>query len=311
MKYNLNRKTIIVTGANSGIGKAAAIQLAQCGASVVMACRSAERGAQALEEVRKSANSDKVELLLVDMATQASVRQFAEAFKQRYNRLDVLIHNAANFDHTLEKSTLTADGVEVIFATNHVNIFLMTHLLFDMLKDSAPSRIITVASKGLSVYPFLDIEFDNLNGERKFSTQHAYYHSKQAQVMFTYDLAERLRGTGVTVNCVRVTNVAIPDERLTHLPSWVQKVYHVKRSMAITPERQAETYVYLAADPEVQEITGGYWNENNQQVRSNRKSYNRETWKKLWEMTERLARVPGGSFGLQANQPLPAQSEQK
>ena len=227
----------------------------------------------------------------VDMSDQASIRQFVEAFKLRHSHLDVLIHNAANFDHTLKKPTLTGDGVETIFATNHIGVFLMTRLLLDTLKASAPSRIITVASKGLITYPFLDIEFDNLNGERKFSTQHAYYHSKLAQVMFTYDLAERLKGTGVTVNCVRVTNVAIPDERLTHLPAWLRKIYHLKRSMSITPERQAETYVYLAADPAVQDISGSYWDENNQQVRSNQKTYNRETWKRLWDESERLAGI--------------------
>lgn len=245
MTYNLDQKTIIITGANSGIGKAAVIQLANCGATVIMACRSAERGAQALEDVQKGAHSLKVELMLVDLSSQASIRQFVEAFKMRHLHLDVLIHNAANFDHTLKKRTLTSEGVEMVFATNHIGVFLMTHLLLDTLKASAPSRIITVASKGLLTYPFLDIEFDNLNGERKFSTQHAYYHSKQAQVMFTYDLAERLQGTGVTVNCVRVTNVAIPDERLSHLPAWLRKIYHLKRSMSITPERQAETYVSL------------------------------------------------------------------
>jgi len=293
MTYDLTQKTIIVTGANSGIGKAAAIQLAQLGANVIMACRSTQRGAQALEDVRKASGSDKLELMQVDLASQASIRQFVTEFKQRHQRLDVLIHNAANFDHTLKKATLTADGVETIFATNHLGVFLMTHLLLDTLKASAPSRIITVASKGLAVYPFLDIEFDNLNGERKFNTQHAYYHSKQAQVMFTYDLAERLKGSGVTVNCVRVTNVAIPDDRLTHLPKWLLKIYHLKRGMSITPERQAETYVYLAADSAVQNISGGYWDENNQQVRSNAKSYNRETWKKLWEASSRMTGLSG------------------
>lgn len=289
MNYNLSGKTIIVTGANSGIGKAAAIQLAKLGATVVMACRSAERGTQALNEVCRAANSEKVELILVDMASQGSIRQFAEAFQAKYPRLDVLIHNAANFDHQLKKPVLTEDGIETIFATNHVGIFLMTHLLINVLKTSAPSRIITVASKGLTTYPFLDIEFDNLNGERKFSTQHAYYHAKLAQVMFTYDLAERLKGTGVTVNCVRVTNVAIPDDRITHLPKWVREIYKIKRSMSITPERQAETYVYLAADPAVENITGGYWDENNHQVGSNRNSYNRDTWKRLWEESLRMS----------------------
>lgn len=294
MKNNtLDDKTIIITGSNSGIGKAAAIQLAKLGATVIMACRSVERGAQAREEVCLQSGSHKVELMQVDMASQASIRKFAAEVKARFSRLDVLIHNAANFDQTLQKPVLTDDGVETIFATNHIGVFLMTDLFLDLLKASAPSRIITVASKGLVAYPFLDIEFDNLAGEKKFSAQHAYYHSKLAQVMYTYDLAERLRGTGVIVNCVRVTSVALPDERISHLPSWVQKIYKIKRSMAISPERQAETYVYLAADPAVANISGGYWDENNRQVRSNRNSYNRETWKRLWRESERLAGLSG------------------
>jgi NAD(P)-dependent dehydrogenase (short-subunit alcohol dehydrogenase family) len=288
MNYDLTGKTMIITGANSGIGKEAAIQLARCGANIILACRSVERGERALAEVKLAAQSEKVELMRVDLASQTSIRRFAEEFLSKYDRLDVLINNAANFDHTLKHATLTEDGVETIFATNHVGVFLLTNLLLDLLKASAPSRIINVASKGLITYPALDIEFDNLKGERKFSTQHAYYLSKQAQVMFTYTLAERLQGTGVTVNCVRVTNVAIPDERLSHLPGWLLKIYHLKRKMSITPERQAETYTFLAADPSAQAVTGGYWDENNQQVHSNKNSYNKETQRRLWQVSEKL-----------------------
>ncbi|PKO00881.1 MAG: short-chain dehydrogenase [Chloroflexi bacterium HGW-Chloroflexi-4] len=291
MNYNLENKTIIVTGANSGIGKAAAIQLAKLGATVVMACRSVERGQKALDDVKAKSKSWKVDLMQVDMSSQTSIRNFAAAFKAKYSKLDVLIHNAANFDHTLKTPELTEDRVEKVFATNHVGIVLLTHLLLDLLKQSAPSRIITVASKGLMMYPLLDIEFDNLNGERKFNMQHAYYHAKLAQVMYTYDLAERLKETGVTVNCVRVTNVALPDDRLTHLPVWMRKIYNLKRKMSITPERQAETYVYLAAAPELEKGTGGYWDENNKQVTSNKNSYNQATWQKLREVTEKMAGV--------------------
>lgn len=291
MNYNLENKTIIVTGANSGIGKAAVIQLASLGATVIMACRSMERGQKALEEVKEASKSGKIALIQVDMSSQASIKLFADTFKAKYNKLDVLIHNAANFDHNLKAPELTEDRLEKVFATNHVGIVLLTHILLDLLKQSAPSRIITVASKGLMMYPFLDIEFDNLNGERKFSTEHAYYHSKLSQVMFTYDLAEQLKNTGVTVNCVRVTNVAIPDERLTHLPAWQRSLYKLKRKMSITPERQAETYVYLAAAPEVEKISGGYWDENNKQVNSSKNSYNKATWHKLREVTEKMAGI--------------------
>ncbi len=295
MAYSLKDKTILITGANAGIGKAAAIQMAGLGATIVMACRPSERATRALEEIQTTSKSDKVALLLVDLSSQASIHRFAAEYKQRFQRLDVLIHNAANFDQTHKQPLLTADNVETIFATNHVGVFLMTHLLLDRLKASAPSRIITVASKGLLVYPNLDIEFDNLNGERKYSVQHAYYHSKLAQIMFTYDLAQRLEGTGVTVNCVRVGNVAIPDERLAHLPAFLRKIYALKRKMALTPDQQAKTYTFLAADPAVQAITGAYWDENNRQVRSNKNSYNQQTWQRLWKESERLAGIEAGT----------------
>lgn len=287
-KFDLTGKTVVITGANAGIGKAAAVQLAEAGAHVVMACRSLERGAAALDEVKARSGSESVELLQVDMSSQVSIQEFVKVFLHRHERLDVLIHNAANFDLTLKAPLLTAEGVETIFATNHVGVFLLTTLLLDMLKDSAPSRVITVASKGLVVYTNLDIEFDNLNGERDFNPQHAYYHSKLAQVMYTYDLAERLAGTGVTVNCVRVGNVALADDRLGNIPGFLKKLYALKKKMALSPERMARTYLYLAADPALREVTGGYWDENNRQVRSSLNSYRRETWERLWEATEEL-----------------------
>ena len=291
MNYDLTNKTMIVTGANSGIGKAASIQLAILGAHVVMMCRSKERGEQALQDVRSASNSNKVELILADMSSQSSVHNAVSEFLGKHSRLDVIIHNAANFDHRQTKPVITEDGLETVFATNHVNIFLMTELLLETLKKSAPSRIITIASKGLMTYPFLDIEFDNLKGEKKFSMQHAYYHSKQAQVMFTFDLAERLKGTGITVNCVRVGNVALPDTRLDHLPKWMLKMYEMKRKFALTPEKMAETYVWLVADPALQDVTGGYWDAPNVPAKANKNAYNKETWKKLWDVTKTLAKV--------------------
>ena len=288
MNYDLTNKTIIITGANSGIGKAAAIQLAKLGAQVVMLCRNQERGGQALQDVRLASKNGHVELILVDMASQTSVRNAVNEFLSKHRRLDVLIHNAANFDHRQTKPVITMDGLENVFATNHVNIFLMTQLLLETLKKSAPSRIITVASKGLITYPFLDIELDNLKGEKKFNMQHAYYHAKQAQVMFTFDLAERLKGMGVTVNCVRVGNVAIPDTRLDHLPKFLLKMYEMKRKFALTPEKMAETYVWLAGDPSMQDVTGGYWDAPHTPVKANKNAYNRDTQQRLWDTTKKL-----------------------
>ena len=284
----MNEKVIIITGANSGIGKAAVIQLAQAGNTIVMACRNKERGQAAQAEAQVKSGSEKIDLMLVDMSVQASIRRFAEEFKAKYKRLDILIHNAANFDTRMKRPQMTEDGVETIFATNHLGPFLLTNLLVDLLKASAPSRIITVASKGLISYPLLGLEFDNLNGEKKFNMQHAYYHSKQAQVMFTFDLAERLKGTGVTVNCVRVGNVAIPDTRLDHLPAWLLKIYEMKRKFALTPEKMAETYVWLAADPALKDVTGGYWDAPNTPAKANKNAYDRETQQRLWNSTKQF-----------------------
>lgn len=290
MEYDMKDKTVIITGANSGIGKAAARLLAADGATVVLACRSAQRGEQAREEIVSQTGNQNTTLMLVDMSSQASIRQFAADFTRRFQRLDVLIQNAANFDLTLKSPLLNSDGIETIFATNHVGVFLLTQLLLDVMKRSAPSRVITVASKGLMAYPFLEIEFDNLNGEKKYSAQHAYYHSKLAQVMYTYALAERLRGTGVTANCLRVGNVALGDDRLENVPGFMKKAYALKKRFSLTPEAQARTYEYLAADAAVESISGGYWDEHNRQVKSSPNSLNKEAQNRLWQATAAMIR---------------------
>jgi NAD(P)-dependent dehydrogenase (short-subunit alcohol dehydrogenase family) len=200
-----NNKVIIVTGANAGIGRETARGLAKAGHTVIMVCRNVPAGVQVREEIVAQTGKQAVTVMKGDLSSQQSIHQFAADFTAQYPRLDVLINNPANFDHTLKKPTLTEDGVEVIFATNHLGPFLLTNLLLERLKTSVPARVLTVASQGLMTYPFLSIEFDNLNGRQKFSAQHAYYHSKIAQVMFTFDLAQRLQGTGVTVNCIRVS----------------------------------------------------------------------------------------------------------
>ncbi len=290
---NLEGKVCMITGANAGIGKRAALQCAQKGAEVVMVCRSKERGEAALTEIREKSESDLVNLMLCDLSLQKSVRNLVKEFKESYNQLHVLINNAANFDYTLKKPQLTEDGVEVIFATNHLGPFLLTNLLLDVMKKSAPSRILNIASKGLMMYPRLTIEFDNLNGEKKFSYQHAYYHSKIAQIMFTYELARRLEGTGVTVNCIRVTNVKIDLERIKDVSRLSRYAYRIKRSFGITPEEMAKTYVYLATAPELEEVTGKYFDEHGKEVKSSKRSYDEAVWKKLWDVSEELTKMKG------------------
>lgn len=178
-----------------------------------------------------------------------------------------------------------------MFATNHLGPFLLTNLLLDTLKASAPSRVLNVASKGLMMYPFLDVEFDNLNGERKWTAQRAYYHSKLAHLMFTYDLARRLKGTGVTVNCVRVPAVKIDMDRYEDISPILRAMYRVKRYFSISAEAMGETYVRLLTAPEFADMTGTYFDETCKPVGSSRKSLDEATWARLWDTSVRLTRL--------------------
>ncbi len=286
-------KVVIITGANAGIGKAAAVELARRGARVVIVARSRERGEKARQEVMAQSGSSSVDLMLADLSSQQSIREFAGCFLGKYDRLHVLINNAANFDWRLKQATLTAEGHEVIWATNHLGPFLMTNLLLDLMKRSAPARILNVSSKGLLVYPRLRIDFEDLNFQRKkFSSEKAYYHSKLAQVMFTYELSRRLEGSGVTANCIRVPSVKVDLDRLTDLPPLMRFAYRLKRSLAISPERMAETYAYLALAPELEGVSGKCFDEHNRPVGTSEPSMDPESARRLWEVSARLTGVP-------------------
>lgn len=285
----MTQKICVITGANSGIGKAAAIQIAQKGHHVIMACRNQERGEAARQDVCQQSGSDAVELMVVDMSLQSSIRTFAEAFLAKYSKLDVLIHNAAAFDTRQKEIIFTEEGIEKVWATNHIGPVLMTDLLLDAIKQSEQGRIITISSKGLIAHPRLKInltdpEFKN----RKFSVQKAYYQSKLAQVMYTYWLAEKLQDTAVTVNSIRVTNVRVDvDTRYPGVPKLMRKMYSIKSKFAITPEKMAETYTYLATSPDVAHTTGTYYDDPQHSVSSSGYSQKKENIDQVMNLTRR------------------------
>ncbi len=283
----IREKNCIITGANSGIGKAAAIQIAQRGYRVILACRNQQRGEIALREIQQTSASDSVELMVVDMSSQASIRAFAQAYLARYKVVDVLIHNAAAFDTRQKEIEFTQEGVEKIWMTNHVGPVLLTDLLVEALTRSAQGRVITIASKGLVAYPRLQVDLDDPEfRKRKFSVQKAYYQSKLAQVMYTYWLADQLKGTKVTANSIRVTNVRIDvDARYPGIPSIMRKVYALKSKFAITPEEMAETYTYLATSPDVSQTTGAYYDDPDHIVLSSAYSRDSENIDRLMALT--------------------------
>ena len=288
----MNNKTIIITGSNSGIGLRAAVGLAQQGHTVVLMCRNRQRGEGAREQIRTQTGSNNVDLILVDMASQHSVRNAAAEFLSHHTRLDVIINNAANFDISLKNVERTVDSMETIFATNHLGPFLLTNLLLGALQSSAPARIINVASKGLITYPNLNIEFDNLQGEKKYSPTHAYYHSKLAQIIFTLELAKRLEGTGVTANCIRVPAVRLDEGRYENVPAFLQALYRLKMRFSLSPEQMAQAYIRLATDPEFEDVTGTYVDENCKPVGIPRHARNVETWQRLWDVSAELTHLP-------------------
>ena len=272
----LTGKTCLVTGANAGIGLETARGLAEMGATVVMVCRDRERGEAAQREIKQSTGNDAVELMVCDLASQASMRQFAADFKQRHDRLDVLVNNAGVL---LRERSLNEDGIESTFAVNHLGYFLVTNLLLDVLKKSSPSRIVNVSS---TAHKYGKLDIGGWVAGRDYSAFGAYSNSKLANVLFTYELARRLQGTGVTANCLHPGGVG--TNLFRGLPGFLQTLIKL---VTIGPERGARTSIYLASSPEVEGITGKYFVRRRQQ-KSSETSRNEEAARRLWEVSEEL-----------------------
>jgi NAD(P)-dependent dehydrogenase (short-subunit alcohol dehydrogenase family) len=280
----MDKKICLITGANAGIGKAAAVQLAAKGVHVILACRDMGRGLKALEEVKSAGNSNSVELMTVDMSLQSSIRQMAGAFK--HERLDVLINNAAAFDVSQKQAVKTEEGIESIWATNHVGPVLLTSLFLDRLRNSEQGRVLTVASQGLMLHPFLRVDLNDPEFEnRSFSVPKAYYQSKLAQVMYTYRLAENLKDTNITANCIRVTNVKIDLARYPNISRLARWAYSIKSKKSITPEQMAQTYAYLAMSRNASKVSGKYFDHHSKQVASSKYSGDKDQIERVMELT--------------------------
>lgn len=265
----MNMKTCLITGANSGIGKQAAIQIARTGFHVFIGARYQERGEKALYEIKKKSESDAVELIEIDMSSKKSILKASKELKQRIKHLDVLILNAADFDIARKNAVMSVDGVETIWATNHIGQLRLTNSVIDLIKRSKQGRIITIASQGLVMHPGLTVDLEDPEfKERKYSVQGAYYQSKLAQVIYTYWLAEQLKDTAITVNCIRVTNVKVDMNRYPDVSGFMKFLYSLKSRFSISPEDMALSYTYLATDPELKKTTGLYFNEKNKPVNS-------------------------------------------
>jgi len=269
----------MVTGATSGIGLATALELARKGATVIIVSRYPERCEAAAARIHQLTNNPAVDYFATDLSSQAQIRQLAEKFHSRYSRLDVLVNNAGAFYLRRQES---ADGIEMTFALNHLNYFLLTHLLLDTIKTSAPARIVNVASDS---HRGARLDFDDLQAKRSYSGFRAYGQSKLANVLFTYELARQLEGFQVTATALHpgfvATNIGKNNGLLAKL------VMPIAQLGALTPEEGARTSIYLAASPEVQGISGQYFTRE-KSVLSDPASYDLLGARRLWETSAEM-----------------------
>ncbi|MGH7120844.1 MAG: SDR family oxidoreductase [Acetobacteraceae bacterium] len=266
----------LITGANSGIGFATALGLARSGAGIVMHGRDAARLARAAEEVRKATGNQEVETLAADFLSQAEIRRAAQQFQAEHKRLDVLVNNAGAI---FADRRVTVDGYERTWALNHLGYVLFTLSLLGSLRASARARIVNVAS---GAHRRARLEFDNLQGERHFAPMSAYSRSKLGNVLFTYALAERLAGSGITVNCLHPGVVAT---RFGHdMPGLFGLGIKLAHPFFISAERGAKTVIFLARSPEIAGNSGGYYSEC-RAVRSSPLSHDAAVRERLWALS--------------------------
>lgn len=250
VQNSMKGKTVIITGASSGIGLEAALGLAKLGAKVVMIARHKQRGEDAVEYVKTNSNSKSVDLIIAELSSLTNVRKLAADIRNKYKRIDVLLNNAGG---VFGKRALTADGFEWTFGVNHLAPFLLTNLLLPILKKSGNSRVVTVASVA---HMMGHINFDDLMGGKKYSDMSAYAQSKLANVLFASELARRLKGTKVTSNSV---HPGVVHTKFAHsggiLSAFLYKVFGF---MMETPAQGARTSIYAASSPEMEGVTGKY-----------------------------------------------------
>lgn len=278
----------VITGATRGIGRATAEALGRAGATLVLVCRRRSDGEEVAAAIARGGGTGPPPgVIEADLSSRAAVRAAAREILATHDRVDVLINNAGTIPRTRQ---VTEDGLEMQFAVNHLAPFLLTHLLLDRLRSSAPARVVTLSS---TTHHGATIDFDDLQSEREYDPEDVYAVTKLMNLLFTYELARRLRGTGVTANALHPGAVA------TRLLADYMRVPLVggalARTFGVSPDQGADTVVYLATAPEVETVTGKYFTKR-QEARSSPASHDEAAGRRLWEVSERLAGVKGGQL---------------
>jgi retinol dehydrogenase 12 len=278
-------KTVLVTGATNGIGAITARELARQGAHVVLVSRSPERCEATVKEIQQATGSTQVEYIAADLSALAGIRSVAETFLAKNRQLHVLINNAGG---VFASRKLSPDGYEMSLALNHLSYFLLTHLLLDTLKATAASegeaRIINVSSDAHQAAP-RGITFDDLQRNRSYSAFGVYGESKLMNIMFTFELAERLHGTHVTTNVLHPGFVRTGFGKNNN--ALMSAIMNVIQLFALTPEQGAKTTLYLATSPQVKGVTGKYFDKS-RPVHTTSVAHDETQWRRLWQVSEQL-----------------------
>ncbi len=279
---DLHGKVVVLTGANAGIGRETAVELARRGATLVAACRTPAKAEAAAREIAVRSENTAVTPMACDLSSFASIRSFAAELGRRFDRVDVLVNNAGVW---LEERSVTVDGYETTFATNHLGTFLLTSLLLDSLKAAKAGRIVVVAS---AMEKQGDLDFSDLQNERAYNGVRAYSRSKRANLHFTYELARRLSGGRVTVNALHpgVVRTNLGGDN-TGVKSFFFKL---AKSFFMSAEDGARTSVYVASSPQLEGVSGRYFIKSRPAF-SSRASQDEQTGRKLWDISEDLTHV--------------------
>lgn len=285
---DLNDSVCLVTGANSGIGKETAKGLVRLGAHVIMVCRNPQRGRDAQAEIQAAAQkaqpsqADATDLRIADLGVQEEVYHLGETLRADYDGIDILVNNAGVFLADREE---TPDDIETTFAVNHLAPFLLTHLVLPLLKEAAgrtgEARVVTVSSEA---HRGTSIDFDDLNAEDSYGMVQAYGQSKLANILFTHELARRLRGTGVTANCVHPGVVAT---KIWSGSDWLSRLARLFTWLYKSPEQGAESVLYLAASRELDGVTGQYFKET-EAVNPSPEAYDEKAASRLWRLSLKM-----------------------
>lgn len=272
-------KHCIITGGNSGIGYQAALQIAKKGYAVTLICRNEERAKDACNKITQ-VTKGVVDYIVADLSKISDVKNAVNIYLSTHKTLDVLINNAADFDLSIKSPIMTNDGLEKQFATNVVAPYLLSKLLLKELKDG---RIINISSQGLCMFPFMKLDFNNLNGEKSYSASKTYYQNKLALLMFSLYMNSQQKE--VKIQAVRVTNVKVDINRYNNISNFLKKMYKIKSKFSISPGDMAKVYTTLATEDS---YNGFYYNEKMKEVKANKFAYDSKEQKKLIDFLDKI-----------------------